>query len=68
MQKEAEVPDPGMKVLRRLAEATGRRVFSVTEKMGFKEIYAQIAQDLQTHYLIGYIPPENTKFDQFHKL
>lgn len=66
--KEADAPDPGMGVLRRIAEATGGRVFSVTAKMGLKEIYAQIAQDLQAQYLIGYVPPASTKTDHFHHL
>ncbi len=61
-------PDPGMKTLQSLSEATGGRVFTVSPKLSLREIYAQIGQDLRLQYALGYTPPADTQPNSYHKL
>ncbi|HXC97169.1 MAG TPA: VWA domain-containing protein [Edaphobacter sp.] len=61
-------PDPGMKILQSLSEATGGRVFTVSPTLSLREIYAQIGQDLRLQYALGYTPPTDTQPNSYHKL
>jgi Ca-activated chloride channel homolog len=61
-------PDPGMKLLQSLSEATGGRVFTVSPTLSLREIYAQIGQDLRLQYALGYTPPADTQPNSYHKL
>ncbi len=61
-------PDPGMKILQTLSEATGGRVFTVSATLSLREIYAQIGQDLRLQYALGYTPPADTQPNSYHKL
>ena len=68
IERAANTPDPGLAVLKRLAETTGGRMFQVTSKMTLQKIYDEIAQDLRGQYLLGYVPPATTKGNRFHRL
>ncbi len=48
-------PD-GKKVLERLSQETGGRMFEVSKKESVDEIYARIEEDLRHQYSIGYTP------------
>jgi VWFA-related protein len=50
-----ERPD-GKKVLERLSQETGGRMFEVSKKESVDEIYARIEEDLRHQYSIGYTP------------
>jgi VWFA-related protein len=63
-----QTPDPGMKILQSLSEATGGRVFTVSPKLSLREIFAQIGQDLRLQYALGYTPPADTQPNSYHKL
>jgi VWFA-related protein len=54
--------------LKKLASATGGRVFTVAPRLGLQAIYTQIAQDLRTQYEIGYTPPPDLAPNSFHRL
>lgn len=60
--------DPGAALLKKLAEATGGHVYTVTRSTPLQQIYQQIASDLHTAYELGYNPPAEMKPNSFHKL
>lgn len=60
--------DPGAALLKKLAESTGGRVYTVSHSMPLQRIFEQIATDLRTEYELGYNPPPDLKPNSFHKL
>ena len=42
--------------LKKMCEETGGRMFEVSRKMGLREIYDEIQQELRSQYSIGYTP------------
>jgi len=48
-------PD-GKKVLERISQETGGRMFEVSKKQGVDDIYSQIESELRSQYSIGYTP------------
>jgi len=60
--------DPGAALLKKFAEGTGGRVFEVGPALSVEKIYAEIEKDLQTQYVMGYVPPAETKPGAVHKL
>ena len=61
-------PDPGLKILQSLSDATGGRVFTVSPRLSLREIFAQIGQDLRLQYALGYTPPADLQPNSYHKL
>jgi Ca-activated chloride channel family protein len=59
--------DAGAEILKKLAEQTGGRMYTVG-KMSLRAIYEQIAEDLRKQYELGYTPPPDLKPGSFHKL
>ena len=64
----AATPDPGMKILESLSDATGGRVFTVSPTLSLREIFTQIGQDLRLQYALGYTPPADMQPNSYHKL
>ncbi len=56
----------GKKILERMADETGGRVYEVTKKMPLSEIYRQIAEELRSQYRLGFSP--NNSEAGYHKL
>lgn len=56
----------GKKVLERMAEETGGRVFVVSRKETLTVIYAKIAEELRSQYRLGFTP-SNTD-DGYHRI
>ena len=56
----------GKKILERMADETGGRVYEVTKKMPLTEIYRQIAEELRSQYRLGFTP--NNSEAGYHKL
>ncbi|AFL90122.1 hypothetical protein Terro_3914 [Terriglobus roseus DSM 18391] len=56
----------GRKILERMADETGGRVFEVTKKMTLTEIYREIAEELRSQYRLGFSPANNDA--GYHKL
>jgi VWFA-related protein len=56
----------GKKILERMADETGGRVFEVTKKMTLPDIYKEIAEELRSQYRLGFTPANNE--DGYHKL
>ena len=51
-------PD-GKKILQRIAQETGGRYFEVKKKDSVDDVYASIAEELRTQYMLGYTPPKD---------
>lgn len=60
--------DPGMAILKNLAESTGGRAFTVSPALSLREIFAHISQDLRLQYELGYTPPPDTRPNTYHQL
>jgi VWFA-related protein len=51
-------PD-GKKTLQRISQETGGRFFQVHKKDSVDDVYASIAEELRTQFLLGYTPPKD---------
>jgi VWFA-related protein len=51
-------PD-GKKTLQRIAQETGGRYFQVSKKDSVDDVYASIAEELRTQFILGYTPPRD---------
>jgi VWFA-related protein len=49
----------GKKIMQRIALETGGRFFEVTKKDTVDEVYASIAEELRTQFVLGYTPPKD---------
>jgi VWFA-related protein len=58
----------GKKVLERMAGETGGRMFEVSKKQTFDDIYKQIADELRAQYRLGYTPDKDTSSDGYHEI
>lgn len=56
----------GKKILERMADETGGRVYEVTKKMPLADIYKEIAEELRSQYRLGFSPANNE--DGFHRV
>jgi VWFA-related protein len=51
-------PD-GKKILQRISQETGGRFFQVSKKDTVDDVYASIAEELRTQFMLGYTPPKD---------
>jgi VWFA-related protein len=51
-------PD-GKKILQRISLETGGRFFQVSKKDTVDDVYASIAEELRTQFMLGYTPPKD---------
>ena len=58
----------GKKILTRMVEETGGRLFEVGKNQTFADIYAQIAEELRAEYRLGYTPDKDTASDGYHRI
>jgi VWFA-related protein len=49
----------GKKILQQIAQQTGGRFFEAKKKDSVDDIYAQIAEELRTQFMLGYTPPKD---------
>jgi VWFA-related protein len=49
----------GKKTLQQIAQQTGGRYFEAKKKDSVDDIYAQIAEELRTQFMLGYTPPKD---------
>jgi len=64
-------PEPkvdGKKILTQISEETGGRIFEVSKKETVDQIYAQIADELRSQYVLGYTPDKANSSAGYHKL
>jgi VWFA-related protein len=60
-------PD-GKKILQRMADETGGRLFEVSKKEPLADIYKQIGEELRAQYRLGYTPDKETASDGYHRI
>jgi VWFA-related protein len=58
----------GKKILERMAQETGGRLFEVSKKQNVGQIYDQIAEELRSQYRLGYTPDSATAADGYHQI
>jgi len=60
-------PD-GKKVLKKLSEETGGRMFEITGKLTVTEIFRQIQEELRSQYILGFTPPTGFAGKAFRRI
>jgi VWFA-related protein len=58
----------GKKILERMTQETGGRLFEVSKKETVAKIYDQIAEELRAQYRLGYTPDQATASDGYHQI
>jgi VWFA-related protein len=66
-RQEQERPD-GKKILERISQETGGRLFEVSKKQTVEQIYASIEEDLRSQYNIGFTPDSEGAAAGYHKI
>jgi VWFA-related protein len=67
--RPASIPRPdGKKILQRMADETGGRLFEVSKKETLADIYKQIGEELRAQYRLGYTPDKETASDGYHRI
>jgi VWFA-related protein len=65
--QEAARPD-GRKILERMADETGGRLFEVNKKDTVAGIYKEIGDELRSQYRLGYTPDKDTASEGYHRI
>jgi VWFA-related protein len=58
----------GKKILERITQETGGRMFEVSKKETVASIYDQIGQELRSQYRLGFTPEADTAAEGYHKI
>src|SRR5258708_3618715 len=58
----------GKKVLERMAQETGGRLFEVKKNLTVAQIYNQIAEELRAQYRLGYPPSQDAAASGYHPI
>jgi VWFA-related protein len=68
-QRQPEEPHvDGKKIMAQIATETGGWFFEAKKKENLDDIYAQIAEQLRTQYVLGYTPDKDSTLTGFHKI
>jgi VWFA-related protein len=66
-QPREDRPD-GKKILARLSQESGGRMFEVTKKQTVDQIYQEIQDELRNQYSLGYTPDRAGEGREYHKI
>jgi VWFA-related protein len=58
----------GKKILERMAQETGGRLFEVKKNQDVAQIYNQIAEELRAQYRLGYTPTQEAASSGYHQV
>jgi VWFA-related protein len=58
----------GKKVLERMTQETGGRMFEVSKKQTFADIFGEIGKELRSQYRLGYTPDADGAAEGYHKI
>ncbi len=67
-QRGEESRVDGKKILARISQETGGRLYEVSKKEKVDQIFASIAEELRTQYSLGYTPTKNGGATGYHKV
>ena len=65
---ESEPRVDGKKILQQISGETGGRFFEVSKKETVEQIYASIAEELRSQYILGYTPDKTNSGAGYHKV
>jgi VWFA-related protein len=63
-----EIRVDSKKILERISKETGGRMYEVSKKQTVAQIYADIAEELRTQYILGYTPDKDNAAEGYHKI
>ena len=66
-QQDVSAPD-GRKVLERMADETGGRLFEMSKKDSLADIYKYIAEELRAQYRLTFAADDKTGSDGYHRI
>jgi VWFA-related protein len=58
----------GKKVLERMTQETGGRMFELSKKETFAQIFDEIGKELRSQYRLGYVPDTEQTEAGYHKI
>jgi VWFA-related protein len=58
----------GKKIMIQIAEQTGGRMYEAKKKENFDQVYASIAEELRSQYMLGYTPDKSSSDNSYHKI
>ncbi len=58
----------GKKIMTQIAEQTGGRMYEAKKKENFDQVYASIAEELRSQYMLGYTPDKSSTDESYHKI
>ena len=61
-------PESGEVVLRQLTSQTGGQLFTARRTTDLRRAYAQVAQELASQYLLGYVPSNRSAKDEWREV
>jgi VWFA-related protein len=67
-QRPQETRADGKKILERMVNETGGRMFEESKKQDFASIYNQIAEELRSQYRLGFTPDQAIMDDGYHRV
>jgi VWFA-related protein len=68
-QRPQQISRPdGRKILQRMADETGGRLFEVSKKETLADIYKEIGEELRAQYRLGYSPDKDTSSEGYHRI
>jgi VWFA-related protein len=68
-QRPSEEPHvDGKKIMIQLAEQTGGRMYEAKKKENFDQVYASIAEELRSQYMLGYTPDKSSADESYHRI
>jgi hypothetical protein len=65
--QQLERPD-GKKILDRISQEMGDRLFEVSKKRTVDGIYSQVSEELRNQYILGYAPQKDQSGPRYHKI
>jgi VWFA-related protein len=68
-QRPSEEPHvDGKKIMIQIAEQTGGRMYEAKKKENFDQVYASIAEELRSQYMLGYTPDKSSSNESYHRI
>ncbi|HVW76670.1 MAG TPA: VWA domain-containing protein [Alloacidobacterium sp.] len=68
-QRPSEEPHvDGKKIMIQIAQQTGGRMYEAKKKENFDQVYAGIAEELRSQYMLGYTPDKSSADESYHKI
>lgn len=67
-RRQYESRPDGKKILEKISQETGGRMFQISKKLTVNDAYAQVEEDLRNQYTLGYAPQGSDPGLDYHKI